>query len=447
MISNILQDPSIEKLLSLTKYTLDQISAKGVTSAEISTGIYSGLCINSRLKNLENVEFNKEKGITITVYFGKQKGTASTTDITDNSINDTINAACSIAKTVSKDIYSGLAPKEQMAFDYPDLDLFHYWETSVEDIINQAIESEEYALGLDERITNSEGVSISTSQSYNIYANTNGFFGHYPSSKHRMSCILVAGKELSMQRDHYYTVSRNPKLMKDFKQVAEMAVKNTVGRLNPHKLKTMKVPVVFHADIASSLIGCLISALSGGNQYRKSSFLHDSLGLKALPSWITLQEKPHIKQGLGSQPFDCEGVATKNNYFIKDGIIENYILDSYTARRLSLDTTGNASGISNLHVSCKDVSLEGILKKMDRGLLITELLGHGINIVTGDYSQGAVGFWVENGEIQHAVEEITIAGNLRDMFNNILLISNDVDYRKNILTGSILIEEMTISGY
>ncbi len=447
MISNIIGDPIVPQLIDLTKYSMEKILAKGASDAEVSTGLYSGVCINSRLKKLENVEYNKEKGITVTAYFGNKKGTASTTDINKKSVDDTINAACNIAKMVYEDIYSGLAPTELMAFNYPDLDLYHPWEISVNYLIERAIECESYALDLDDRVTNSEGVSVSTSQSYNIYSNTNGFLGHYPSSKHRTSCILVAGEDTNMQRDYYYTVSRDLRSLESSVEVAKKAVKKTVQRLKPQKLTTRKSPIIFHADIASSLFGCVISAISGSNQYKKSSFLHNTIGLQVLPSWLTMQEKPHLKRGLGSHPFDAEGVMTREKYFIENGIVKNYVLDSYTARRLSLETTGNASGINNLYINNQDISFPDLLSKMNAGLLVTELLGHGINIVTGDYSQGAVGFWVENGEIKYPVDEITIAGNLHDMLSNIISISNDADHRKNILVGSTLVEEMTIAGH
>ncbi|CAM4461170.1 MAG: Metalloprotease PmbA [Legionellaceae bacterium] len=431
---------------TLINQVLKNAKALGATDAEISASSSMGFTTAVRLREVETIEFTRSKAAVITVYFGKQKGSASTTDTSYEALNAAVKAACEIAKASGKDEYAGLAKKEQLAFHYSPLDLYHSWTVTPEQAIEIALECEEAALSYDPRIINSEGAALSTHQHHYVYANTLDFYGHYDSTQHSLSCCVIGQQGEEMQRDHSVTMARSAQNLKNANFIGKEVAEKTLKRLGARKLNTQKAPIIFEKTIASSLLSSFIQAIRGGNLYRKSSFLLDHLGKKVFPDFIDIYEEPHLIGGLGSAPFDNEGVSTRNKYFIQQGILENYLLNSYSARKLGLETTGNAGGVYNLSIKTSSDNLSSLLKTMDTGLLVTELMGQGINLVTGDYSRGASGFWVEKGEIQFPVEEITIAGNLGDMFKNIVKVANDIEKQRNIITGSLLIEEMMIAG-
>jgi PmbA protein len=425
---------------------LRQAKSKGATAAEVSIGASHGFNVQVRMGEVETIEHNRDKGLAITVYFGQRKGSASTSDTSEEALQNTLNAACHIARFTNEDSYSGLADASLLARNYPDLDLYHPWDLTIEQAVSTAKAVEAQGLQLDKRITNSEGVNISTSSSQHIYANTHGFVGQYSSTYHSMNCSLIAQDASGMQRDYDYTNARDPNDLVSFAVVAKQAAEKTVQRLNARRLATKQAPVIFHADIAGSLLSHFISAIRGGNLYRQSSFLLDQLNKPVFASNVNITEQPHLLKAIGSAPFDSEGVATHPRELVKDGVLQGYVLDSYSARRLGMQTTGNAGGIHNLLIQTSHMNLSELLKAMDTGLLVTELLGQGVNIVTGDYSRGAAGFWVEKGEIQYPVHEITIAGNLRDMFKGLVAVGNDINARGTIRTGSIWLDKMMIAG-
>lgn len=419
---------------------------QGATSAEVSGSVSSGFSVDVRLGEVETVEYNRDKGIDITVYFGKQKGSASTSDLAQDSIEKTVAAACHIARFTSEDDCAGLADPELMAYHYPDLDLYHPWQITVEEGIVLAKECEELGRKADKRIVNSDGSGLSTHEIFYIYGNSHGFIGYYSATRHSLSCVLIAQEGSKMQKDYSYTIARDAQDLESVTTVARLAAERTLRRLNARRLSTRKVPVIFEADIATGLLGAFLQAIQGSSLYKNSSFLVDHLGKQVFPDMIHIYEQPYLKKGLGSSPFDAEGVKTLASDIVANGVLQRYILSSYSARKLGMQTTGNAGGVHNLSVDTSDLQFNDLLKKMGTGLLVTELIGQGVNIVTGDYSRGAAGFWVENGVIQYPVEEITVAGNLRDMFRNLVAISNDVEKRGNVRTGSILLESMTIAG-
>ena len=418
----------------------------GATSAEAGVSVEAGLSVNVRLAEVETIEHNRDKGMGITVYFGQRKGSASTSDFSSHAIKESVKAACDIARYTEEDQYAGLADAELMASDIPDLDLYHHWNITAEQGIELAKECEDVARGYDKRISNSEGAGISSHDGVRVYGNSHGFLASYPSSRHSMSVSVIAEDAKGMQRDHWYTVSRDPMAMESAEQVGKQAAEHTIRRLDARKLSTCKLPVIFEADVARGLLGHFLRAVNGSAQYRKSTFLLDYLDQQVFPAHYHIDEHPHIKGALGSAPFDSEGVSTHARDLISEGYLKSYILDSYSARRLNMKTTGNAGGSHNIYINNDDISAEQLLKKMDKGILVTEVMGQGVNIVTGDYSRGASGFWVENGEIQYPVEEFTLAGNLKDMYMKLLAVGSDVDTRGNICTGSWLLEEMTIAG-
>ncbi|MBA2654771.1 MAG: metalloprotease PmbA [Gammaproteobacteria bacterium] len=430
---------------NLSADILEKAKKQGASHAEVTMSLEAGFTVSSRLKQVETVEHHHDKGIGITVFFGQQSGSASSSDLSPLALDTTIAKACNIAKYTSSDPYSGLAEKSQMAFDYPDLNLDHPWEITPEAALDFTIECETLAME-NPRITNSEGSSLSSHRSLQVYANTHGFTGSYLTTQHSLNCVLIAQENGHMHRDYDYTIARNAADMKKIEDLARKASEKTINRLGARRLTTRTAPVVFSADIAKSLLSNYISATSGGSIYRKSSFLVDHLNKPVFPSHISLTQHPHLPKAVGSAPFDGEGVRTLKQDFVCDGVLQNYILSSYSARKLGMQTTGNAGGVYNLLITTSDLSFEELLKNMDTGLLVTELIGQGVNIVTGDYSRGAFGYWVENGKIQYPVEEITIAGNLQEMFMNIVAVSNDIDTRSRIHTGSILIDSMTIAG-
>lgn len=439
-------DFNSESIKKLVADILQEAKQQGATSAEVEVGINKGFSVSVRKGSVESIEYNQDKSIDIMVYQGKRRGCASLSDFRFEAIRSAVTAACNIARFTDEDPYAGLADKDQLAFNYPDLNLAFPWSISVEQAIELASTCEAQALGKDKRITNSEGASISTSDALGAYGNSHGFIGLYPSTRHEMSCALIAKKGKEMQRDYSYSVALDPALLESTEQVAQEAVDRTVRRLGARRLKTQKVPVIFIAEEARRLLGHFVGAIQGGSLYRKSSFLVDHLGKQIFPEHISLDERPHLIKTLGSAPFDDDGVATYPKFFIEKGILKNYALGTYSARKLGMKSTGNAGGVFNLFVTTGNKTLAELLKSMGTGLLVTELMGQGVNLVTGDYSRGACGFWVEKGEIQYPVEEITIAGNLAEMYRSLVEVGCDVDVRGNIRTGSILLDNMMVAG-
>ncbi|MEI8362328.1 MAG: metalloprotease PmbA [Betaproteobacteria bacterium] len=437
---------SLDEIKQMSEDVLKVAKLQGASAAEAELSLSIGQSVSVRMGETENIEYNRDKGMSVTVYFGQQKGHASTSDLSPQALKDTVAAACNIAKYTAKDEFCGLADAKLMATDILDLDLHHPWNISVDEAIEIAKECEAAALRVDARITNSEGASVSIGTGYFAYSNSHGFTGGYPSSRHGISCSVIAEADENMQRDYWYSTARAAEDLQVAAEIGRIAGERTVRRLNAKKIKTCQVPVLFEAALASGLISSLISAISGGNLYRKSSFLLDSLGKQIASPLLNIYEEPHLKKGLASSPFDNEGVATHARQLVKDGILQGYLLGSYSARKLGMQSTGNAGGNHNLIVQSGTDDFASLLNKMSTGLLVTELLGTGVNMVTGDYSRGAAGFWVENGVIVHPVEEITIAGNLADMLKMIVAIGNDVLVQGSKQVGSILIERMTIAS-
>lgn len=443
--------PTIWQEIDEVKAAVSQVLAHakqlGASSAEASMNRTRGLSVETRHGEVETVEFNQDGGLGISVYVGQRKGSASTADLSPAALKRTVEAAIDIARYTSEDPCAGVADKDALEFSPPDLDLYHPGDISTEQAIAICIAAEEAAFATDSRITNSDGASFSSHQGLKVYGNSHGQLVGYPSSRHSFSCSVIGEEGDDMQRDYSYSVSRELGLLLDPAQVGREAALETVNRLNSRKLGTQKVPVIFRADIASSLFGHLVSAISGGAIYRKSSFLLDKVGQPVLSSKVNIIEQPHLLRGLASSPFDSEGVKTRDRQIITDGVLNQYLTTSYSGRKLGLPSSGHAGGIHNWMVSHGDADLAQLLRDMGTGLLVTELMGQGVNSVTGDYSRGAAGFWVENGQIQYPVSEITIAGNLKDMFFDIAAIGNDVDKRGGVLTGSVLIGQMQIAGH
>lgn len=444
--SNPLVAGGQEKWRDLAENVLQQAKTQGAAAGSVAVNIGSGLSTSVRMGEVDTVSFNRDKSLGLTVYFGNRKGSASTSDLESEAIQSVVQAACDIARASAEDQCFGLADPDLMAYDYPDLDLNHPWDLSPSAAIELAHKCEDMALNSDPLITNSEGSSVSSYQALSLYANTHGFVGSRVSSRHNIQLILVAEQKGQKQRDYYYTTARDQADLESVRQVATKAAKHTLARLGARQLSTRQAPVIFSAEIARGLFAHLLAAVSGHNLYQKSSFLLDHINKQIFPEFVHIHEQPHLLKGLGSAAFDAEGVRTKAKDFVKNGILNSYILGSYSARRLNLQTTANAGGVYNLIVDAQDIDRHELLQMMGTGLLVTELIGQGVDIVTGNYSRGAVGFWVENGEIQYPVEEITIAGNLRDMFADIQAVASDVDKRGNIQSGSVLIKQMMIAG-
>ena len=437
----------LNSLKQITQDVLKLAKQAGATSAETEVSYGTGQNVSVRLGETENIEYNRDKGISVTVYFGQQKGHASSSDLSQAALKDTVEAACNIAKYTAKDEFCGLADANLMATDMPDLDLYHPWNISVEAAIEIAKTCEAAAMDVDrKRIINSEGAGVSNSESVFAYANSHGFVGGYPSSRHSISCSVIAEDNDAMQRDYWYTNARDMADMESAEYVGKLAGARTVRRLGAQTISTCQVPVLFEASLASGLISSLIGAVSGGSLYRKSSFLLNSLGTQIASPLLNIEELPHLKKGIASGAFDSEGVATKSRKLVENGVLQGYILGSYSARKLGMQSTGNAGGSHNLIVRSTGQNFADLLKLMGTGLLVTEVLGHGLNMVTGDYSRGAAGFWVENGVIAYPVEEITIAGNMSDMLKQIVAVGSDVIAQSSKQTGSILIERMTVAS-
>jgi PmbA protein len=433
-------------LQQLAEDVLKHASSKGATACEVDVSEGFGQSVTVRCDEVETIEFNRDKGIGITVYSGQRKGYASTSDFSAQALRETVEAALNIARFTAEDDCAGLADAALMAKDCPDLDLYHPWALSVEEAIETARRCEQAAFDASPLVSNSEGASISTQQAHFVSANSLGFMGGYPTSRHYISCSVIAGEQDAMQRDDWYTTHRDAARLDNPQQVGRIAAERAAARLGGRKVKTGEFPVIFEAPLAGGLLGSLVHAASGGALYRKSSFLIDHLGKRVMPEFVQIAERPHIPCGLGSAAFDSDGVATRDRDIVTDGILQGYFLSTYTARKLGMQTTANAGGSHNLIIQPGQYDLDSLLAQMGRGLLVTELLGHGINYVTGDYSRGAAGYWVENGKIVHPVEEITIAGNLKTMLAGIVAVGNDVQIRGTKQTGSILVDRMTVAG-
>ncbi|WP_281361487.1 metalloprotease PmbA [Chitinibacter bivalviorum] len=432
-------------LREMAAQVLDMAKQQGATACDVEVSEGSGQNVSVRLDEVETIEYNRDKGVSVTVYLGQQKGHASSSDFSPAALADTVKAALAIAKYTAADEFAGTADPKRLCTVFPDLDLYHPWDLSVEAAIELARECEQAAMAVDERIDNSDGATVSTSASRWVYGNSQGFIGAGTSTRYSISAAVIGEDESGMQRDYWYTAARAPSDLEGAAAVGRRAGERTVRRLGARRLKTGEYPVLFEASVAGSLIGHWINAVSGSSLYRKSSFLVDSLGQPVFAPCVTITEDPFTPRGFASGAFDAEGVATAARTVVEKGVQQGYFLGSYSARKLGMDTTGNAGGPHNLFVAPTDVA-SSLLAKMGTGLLVTELLGHGINMVTGDYSRGAAGFWVENGIIQYPVEEITIAGNLRDMYQRIVAIGDDALASSSRKVGAILIERMTVAG-
>jgi PmbA protein len=436
-----------EDLESIIERALEEARTRGATQAEAAVSQDTGLSVGVRLGEVETLEHQRDRSMGITVYFGQRKGSASTADFSPEAVRSTVAKACSIARFTAEDACAGLADAELMAKSPPNLDLSHPWAVTADRAIEIAKACEAAALGLDPRINNSEGASVGTHQGLHVYGNTHGFVGGYPTTSHTVSCVVLAGKGEDMQRDYWYSSSRDWRELDDPEAIGREAARRTLARLEPRKLSTRRAPALFVPEIARGFIGHFTAAIRGSSQYRQSSFLLNSVGQQIFPAGFSVSERPHILKAMGSAPFDDEGVVTKDRELIADGVLTGYILSSYSARKLRLQTTGNAGGAHNLIVAANvSGGLTAMLQRLGTGLLVTELMGQGVNMVTGDYSRGAAGFWVENGVPQYPVAEITIAGNLRQMFEGIAAVGDDIDTRGGIRVGSILLDELTIAG-
>jgi PmbA protein len=438
--SSLLQD--------IAAFAMDEARRQGASQCEVDASRSQGLGTTVRLGEVDTIEYQRDRGLAVTVYFGKRKGSASTADLGREAVRATVEKACAIARFTAEDPYAGLVEPEYLARDIPDLDLDHPWGLTAEDAIAIARRCEQAGRAVDPRIANSEGGSVSSQRHTGVYGNSLGFLAGYSGTIHSVSGSLIAQEGGLMQRDYWFTTARDPADLEEAESVGATAGRRAVARLGARKLSTRKAPVLFSPDMARGLYRHFIGAIRGPSQYRKASFLLGAAGEQVFPSFLQMRERPHLPKGLASAPFDDEGAATRDRELVENGILEGYVLGSYSARRLGLKTTGNAGGIHNLIVTASGESpgQEALLRRMGAGLLVTELMGQGVNGVTGDYSRGASGFWVEGGALAYPVHEITIAGNLRDLYRNIVAVGSDVDTRGGIICGSALIGEMTIAG-
>ncbi|BBF07828.1 metalloprotease PmbA [Haemophilus influenzae] len=424
-----------------------ELATKAGASAEVAVTKVSGLSVSARLQEIENVEFTNDGALGISVYMGQQKGNASTSDLSESAIKNAVEAALAIAKYTSPDDCTGLADKDLMAFNAPDLELYHAADVDVDKATELALQAEQAALQADKRIINSNGASFNSHTGVKVYGNSHGMLQSYLSSRYSLSCSVIGGVEDALENDYEYAISREFDKLQSPIWVGENCAKKVVSRLNPQKLSTREVPVIFLNDVATGLISHFAAAISGGSLYRKSSFLLDHLGKQVLPDWFNISERPHLLRRLASTPFDSEGVRTQDREIVENGILQTYLVTSYSGKKLGMPSTGHAGGIHNWLVKPNLTGgLTALLRQMGTGLLVTDVMGQGVNIVTGDYSRGASGFWVENGEIQYPVAEITIAGQLQDMLKNMVAVADDIEHRSNIQTGSILLDKMKISG-
>jgi len=430
----------------IVESALEEARRGGAEQAEAGVTVDTGLSVTVRLGETEKLEYQRDRSMGVTVYVGHRKGSASTADLSSGAVGETVRKALSIARFTAEDPCAGLADAAQMARDIPELELSHPWDIDALAAITIAHATEAAALAVDPRIGNSDGGSVSTHAGLRVYGNSHGFIGGFPHTSHGVSCVVLGRDGDDMQRDYWYTSARDPAGLEPAEQVGRRAGERAVARLGARKLTTRRAPILFVAEQARGLIGHFVSAVRGGPQYRRSSFLCGAAGQQLFPAWLEMTERPHLPRALGSAPFDNEGVATRDRQLVRQGELTGYVLDSYAARRLGLTTTGNAGGVHNLEVGSSGEDFVTLLGRLGTGLLVTELMGQGINLVTGDYSRGATGFWVEHGEVAHPVHEITIAGNLRDMYRNIAAVGMDRDLRGRVHTGSVLLAEMTIAG-
>ena len=445
--SSVLSEPDQQSLRDVVALVLAAARDRGVDQAEAAASHDIGLTATARLGDVESLEYTNDRGMGVTVYIGSRKGSASTSEFTPAALREAVDKACSFAKYTAVDEYSGLADADLMAAgELPDLDLHHRWELPAERAIEMAIACEDAARSFDPRITNSEGASVATCGSARAYGNTHGFLQSFSKSSHSISCTVVGESDGEMQRDYWYTAARSAESLESIETVGETAARRTVNRLGARKIDTTTAPVVFAPEMARGFIGHTIPAIAGGAQYRRSSFLLDSVGQQLFPGFFQIEERPHIRGAMASAAYDAEGVATRDRNIIEDGVLQGYVLGSYSARRLGLTTTANAGGAHNLVVPGNRADLDEIITEMGRGLLVHELIGQGVNVVTGDYSRGAVGYWIEDGEIAYPVHEVTIAGNLRELYRRISAVGSDQDLRGGIRCGAVLVDEMTIAG-
>jgi len=434
------------ELLALVELALAEARALGASEAEAAISMDVGLSVSARLGEVETVEYQRDRGMGVTVYFGTRKGTASTADLSPGGLRETVGKACSIARFTAQDPCAGLPDPDTLATQIPELSLSHPWDLTPEQACEMAIACEAAAMAVDPRITNSEGAGVSTHRGVRAFGNSHGFLGAFPGTAHSISCSVLGVEGEQMERDYWYSTARDWRELEAAESVGRRSGERAVRRLGARKLATTKVPVLYSPDVARGLISHFLGAIRGGSQYRRASFLLDAAGTQVFPDWFALSERPHLPKALASAPFDHEGVATSDREIVADGIVLGYVLSTYSARKLGLRTTGNAGGNYNVIVHGRGRDYEGMLKALDRGLLVTELMGQGVNGVTGDYSRGATGFWVENGQIAYPVHEVTVAGNLKDIYRSIVDVGSDMDLRGGIRTGSILLDEMTVAG-
>lgn len=435
-----------QRLEALAGEALQRAAHAGASAAEVGASLATGLSVTVRKGEVETLEHQRDRGFSVTVYFADRKGSASTSDLAPAAIAETVDKACTIARYTASDPCAGLPDPALLAREQPDLDLDHPWSIDPDRAVGLARDCEAAGLEADARISNTEGGSLSSHRSLRVYANSHGFSGGYASTSHSLSCALIAGKGDDMQRDYWYTTARCAEDLESPAAVGRRAAERALRRVGASRIGTRSVPVIFVAEVARGFLGHMVSAIRGAAQYRKASFLLGAAGSQVLPTWFSIEERPHLPRAPGSAPFDGEGVATRDRTLVRDGVLQGYVLSSYSARRLGLQTTGNAGGIHNLLVTPGTEDLEGLIRQMGRGLVVTELMGQGINGVTGDYSRGASGFWVEGGEIAHPVQEVTIAGNLKELYLDIQATGADIDRRGVIQAGSLLIGRMTVAG-
>lgn len=436
----------LDRLAELSQRLLARARALGATQAEVSCSEERGLNVSVRMGEVETVESSNDRGIAVTVYFGQRKGSASTADLHESSLEATVEQACAIARYTEDDAAAGLADAELMAREFPDLDTWHPWRLDADEAVELALACEAAGRDSDPRVANSDGASFGSGESLSVYANSHGFIGRERETQHSLGLALIAGHGEQMQRDGWYSIGLARDDLETPVAIGRRAAERAVSRLQPRTVATGEYPVLFSAEVARSLLGHLLGAVSGGALYRKASFLLDSVGIRLFPEWLSINERPLLLHGLRSSAFDADGVATRDNPLVVDGVLHRYILGSYSARKLGLQTTANAGGVHNLQVSANAGSLAEMARGMGRGLLVTELMGQGVNGVTGDYSRGAAGFWIEDGQVAFPVDELTIAGNLRTMFAAIEAVGSEVDPRSHIRTGPILVGRMTVAG-
>jgi len=442
-------DPAqIAELKNVVSLALEEAKQRGASQCEVDASQNRGLSTTVRLGEVDTVEYQRDRGVAVTVYFGKRKGSASTADLSAKAVRDTVEKASTIARYTAEDACAGLADPEELAQNIPDLQLDHPWSLGPDEAVSLARSCEAAGLDVDARLTNSEGASVSTQRDVRVYGNSHGFLAGFASTSHSLSCVLLAQEGEDMQRDYWFSSARDAAELQDHEAIGRKAAERALRRLGGRRISTRKAPIMFAPELARGFFGHFVAAVRGGAQYRKSSFLLDAAGQQVLPEFVQFEERPHILKALASSPFDDEGVATRDRSLVRDGVLQGYVLGSYSARKLGLKTTGNAGGIHNLMVTApgKSLDFDALLKEMGTGLFVTELMGQGVNPVTGDYSRGASGFWVENGAIVQPVHEITIAGNLKQMYRDIVALGTDVDMRGAIRTGSVLLSEMTIAG-